>query len=221
MQRRSRGTSPCEDPTPAWTRIRTPSPEIYYRSHWSHGDGLPAQLLRSQHRMLSQQEIDNQHQLLQQQWNILFAPETPLASTLQARGSTPESAEEHETGSDEAAKDWDEKRCTDTAGADDKRLGNGAKGRSLTPLARGGVALPLDDDNQPEDSVATPRLGPMAAVESIAAPSRGSVGHPDLCAAPCKYVRKKRGCKDGADCTHCHLCVWHSHRTRFPRAARD
>lgn len=46
--------------------------------------------------------------------------------------------------------------------------------------------------------------------------SRGSVGHPLTCAAPCKYVRKARGCKDGEECTHCHICVWHNLRPRSP-----
>jgi len=38
--------------------------------------------------------------------------------------------------------------------------------------------------------------------------SNGSVGHPYTCAPGCKYARKKRGCKDGLSCDHCHLCVW-------------
>jgi len=38
--------------------------------------------------------------------------------------------------------------------------------------------------------------------------SLGSEGHPNRCAAPCKYHWKKRGCKDGALCTRCHVCVW-------------
>ncbi|CAK0843469.1 unnamed protein product [Prorocentrum cordatum] len=38
--------------------------------------------------------------------------------------------------------------------------------------------------------------------------SVGSVGHPYTCQDACKYVRKTRGCKDGADCSHCHVCVW-------------
>jgi len=38
--------------------------------------------------------------------------------------------------------------------------------------------------------------------------SAGSMGHPFTCAQPCKYNRKRRGCKDGALCNHCHLCVW-------------
>jgi len=38
--------------------------------------------------------------------------------------------------------------------------------------------------------------------------SVGSVGHPISCQEPCKYVRKNRGCKDGADCNRCHVCFW-------------
>lgn len=41
-------------------------------------------------------------------------------------------------------------------------------------------------------------------------PSRGSEGHPHNCQAACKYVRKARGCKDGDNCAHCHLCIWKS-----------
>lgn len=44
--------------------------------------------------------------------------------------------------------------------------------------------------------------------------SKGSIGHPRRCADACKYAFKKRGCKDGAACDHCHLCVW---RNPFPR----
>jgi len=40
------------------------------------------------------------------------------------------------------------------------------------------------------------------------APSTGSIGHPFSCAAACKYIKKSRGCKDGADCDRCHLCAF-------------
>eukprot|EP00419_Tripos_fusus_P058697 CAMPEP_0172917218 /NCGR_PEP_ID=MMETSP1075-20121228/197892_1 /TAXON_ID=2916 /ORGANISM="Ceratium fusus, Strain PA161109" /LENGTH=219 /DNA_ID=CAMNT_0013776649 /DNA_START=1 /DNA_END=657 /DNA_ORIENTATION=- len=38
--------------------------------------------------------------------------------------------------------------------------------------------------------------------------SLGSIGHPVSCAKACKFIMKKRGCKDGALCDHCHLCEW-------------
>lgn len=55
--------------------------------------------------------------------------------------------------------------------------------------------------------------------------SKGSVGHPKNCAKPCKYSRKAKGCKDGVDCDHCHICIWttrcnvhgEAHRMRYNR----
>lgn len=38
--------------------------------------------------------------------------------------------------------------------------------------------------------------------------SVGSVNHPHSCNKACKYFRKARGCKDGAGCQRCHMCVW-------------
>lgn len=46
----------------------------------------------------------------------------------------------------------------------------------------------------------------VEAVTAEEAPSRGSIGHPHRCEAACKYIKKPRGCKDGADCVRCHLC---------------
>lgn len=45
----------------------------------------------------------------------------------------------------------------------------------------------------------------------------GSEGHPHQCGQPCKYFRKRRGCKDGADCTYCHICEWN----RYARGAKQ
>lgn len=39
--------------------------------------------------------------------------------------------------------------------------------------------------------------------------SRGTIGHPISCRGlGCKFASKDRGCKEGIDCTRCHLCVW-------------
>mmetsp|Transcript_126423 Transcript_126423/g.319269 ORF Transcript_126423/g.319269 Transcript_126423/m.319269 type:complete len:270 (-) Transcript_126423:101-910(-) len=46
---------------------------------------------------------------------------------------------------------------------------------------------------------------PQMPIEVV---SKGSVGHPFSCAEACKYARKPRGCKDGADCNRCHQCEW-------------
>jgi hypothetical protein len=37
--------------------------------------------------------------------------------------------------------------------------------------------------------------------------SVGSMGHPH-CNGACKYNSKAKGCKDGEQCDHCHICVW-------------
>mmetsp|Transcript_36063 Transcript_36063/g.84551 ORF Transcript_36063/g.84551 Transcript_36063/m.84551 type:complete len:421 (+) Transcript_36063:90-1352(+) len=47
-------------------------------------------------------------------------------------------------------------------------------------------------------------------------PSRGSIGHPTRCQLPCKYIRKRDGCRYGSDCTFCHLCEWR-HLGRWQR----
>ncbi|CAD7924270.1 unnamed protein product [Amoebophrya sp. A120] len=38
--------------------------------------------------------------------------------------------------------------------------------------------------------------------------SWGSVGHPVTCSAPCKYAKRKGGCKGGEACPYCHYCFW-------------
>lgn len=57
------------------------------------------------------------------------------------------------------------------------------------------------EPESPADSDQKPMLYPLCA-------SFGSRGHPFSCNAACKYATKGKGCKDGADCDHCHLCTW-------------
>jgi len=47
-----------------------------------------------------------------------------------------------------------------------------------------------------------------SASEELARLSLGSVGHPHSCAGACRYVKRKGGCRDGANCSSCHLCFW-------------
>lgn len=49
---------------------------------------------------------------------------------------------------------------------------------------------------------------PLSKDTAEDAPSKGSIGHPHCCASACKYTKKARGCKDGADCDRCHLCTF-------------
>jgi len=47
--------------------------------------------------------------------------------------------------------------------------------------------------------------------------SAGSADHPERCGQPCKYVRRKTGCRHGERCPDCHLCQW----CRQPPAEED
>jgi len=38
--------------------------------------------------------------------------------------------------------------------------------------------------------------------------SVGTAGHPTSCGEPCKYVKRKAGCRDGSQCLKCHKCHW-------------
>jgi len=51
---------------------------------------------------------------------------------------------------------------------------------------------------------------PAPAVQSV-----GTLGHPHTCAGACKYVKRKSGCRNGAQCLDCHLCHWQ--RTPLPK----
>mmetsp|Transcript_64736 Transcript_64736/g.208479 ORF Transcript_64736/g.208479 Transcript_64736/m.208479 type:complete len:459 (-) Transcript_64736:184-1560(-) len=44
--------------------------------------------------------------------------------------------------------------------------------------------------------------------------SVGTRGHPFSCAKACKYIRKKTGCREGANCPDCHRCCWHRTTSR-------
>jgi hypothetical protein len=63
--------------------------------------------------------------------------------------------------------------------------------------------------HEPRASVADEMIDmAFPSSENIFWPSHGSIGHPFSCSNPCKYFRKARGCKDGENCDHCHLCEW-------------
>lgn len=53
--------------------------------------------------------------------------------------------------------------------------------------------------------LAEPRMSPHAIPLQV---SMGSLGHPYSCGPACKFANSARGCKDGRQCSHCHLCQW-------------
>lgn len=54
---------------------------------------------------------------------------------------------------------------------------------------------------------------PQEADKSEEHVSVGTKGHPVACGAPCKYVHRKGGCRDGASCPNCHECLWRREKT--------
>lgn len=78
------------------------------------------------------------------------------------------------------------------------------------------LLTPLPQDPYPTSDVLGFSMGSPAGLEGFAPPglempmamNPGSLGHPYSCGPACKYVLKSRGCKDGDNCTHCHLCHW-------------
>lgn len=63
----------------------------------------------------------------------------------------------------------------------------------------------VDCPAQPEEEHSPPPTLPEEAEPEL---SVGSLGHPASCGKACRYVRRKTGCRFGAECTDCHLCIW-------------
>jgi hypothetical protein len=125
---------------------------------------------------------------------------------------------------DETSKD-DLKKLDETANHDVKKLeslimlflhtakvGDDASKRDAE------ASTPHETTSVTQEVSETTTFEPPVAKEECAPPppvfSCGSVGHPHSCAEPCKYARKKRGCKDGLACSRCHLCTWY-HKRNF------
>jgi len=68
-----------------------------------------------------------------------------------------------------------------------------------------------DQSEETESPVEAETESPADSEKTLQYPlcaSFGSRGHPFSCNPACKYATKGKGCKDGADCDHCHLCTW-------------
>jgi len=73
----------------------------------------------------------------------------------------------------------------------------------ILPEKKSGLRLSSTDSNS-SAAVRTRSPSPMYADNESWWPTVGSKGHPLCCQSPCKYIRKKKGCKDGRNCTRCH-----------------
>mmetsp|Transcript_87025 Transcript_87025/g.235942 ORF Transcript_87025/g.235942 Transcript_87025/m.235942 type:complete len:202 (-) Transcript_87025:50-655(-) len=96
-----------------------------------------------------------------------------------------------------------------------------APGADATPAATGPTIAERAPESPPIPMflVRNMKAQEVAAAESSNAGSEGlqpqqpsfscgSLGHPGACRGPCKYASKSRGCKDGENCTRCHMCRW-------------
>jgi hypothetical protein len=82
-------------------------------------------------------------------------------------------------------------------------------GRTLLPLHAYLQVMPppgLSPLSAGEKSCVQSSLEAQSASELCT--SLGSFGHPYRCAAACRYIKRKGGCKNGASCPECHLCFW-------------
>ena len=75
------------------------------------------------------------------------------------------------------------------------------------------VPLPPPQPHSVQRPPKHPRFLPIPGMTSLVK-SKGSVGHPFTCAAACRYVRRKCGCRHGSDCPLCHECVWSKTSTK-------
>lgn len=87
--------------------------------------------------------------------------------------------------------------------------------RDLAPVPRHlelvppppGLPQPTNSRHAAGVPVPPPPL-PVHALDVSLFPSVGSVGHPHACREACRYIKRKGGCRNGANCTMCHLCFW-------------
>lgn len=92
---------------------------------------------------------------------------------------------------------WD-----NTAWPDDTAAwyGQGRRGKARRQAARAPAAKSV--------AVAAASSGDAAAKGGKGPISVGSAGHPMCCGRACKYFWKPKGCKDGANCSRCHICAY-------------
>lgn len=207
--------SDSSDCQPAWMRMRTPSPENTY----PRGRGMPpppGTLLPAEFT----QQPSNNYCVQQPYCGDYFAYKPVLCFMAMSPTSTDGSCQAY-GGSD-----------AETAVGSDWRHSIGSlPSIGSWPSFQGAWSstTPSDDgrweethDSEVDFELQCEVCEPCPSSESSDAvpittenaPSRGSIGHPHSCAAGCKYIKKPRGCKDGADCERCHLCAFRNSKQK-------
>lgn len=87
----------------------------------------------------------------------------------------------------------------------DLRSGDVALPEHVWSTLPGEMSMPEDSANNTANDNTKGTNSPAASIKPI---SIGSVGHPHCCKAPCRYFRRKGGCRDGDQCELCHICQW-------------
>eukprot|EP00930_Biecheleria_cincta_P044565 TRINITY_DN30664_c0_g1_i1.p1 TRINITY_DN30664_c0_g1~~TRINITY_DN30664_c0_g1_i1.p1 ORF type:complete len:281 (+),score=52.01 TRINITY_DN30664_c0_g1_i1:74-916(+) len=182
----------------AWARIRTPSPIMMHTDFW-HDPELLTQSKATWDRQVSDQTDVQAHQeqprgyyVPQAQWaRPLVAPQGTALATAPP-GAAARRVPQRPPGN------WICVPCKLSPGQLRRDAGVGKDVKSSLPPLPGFAASPGSIGNH------TP-----AAEDTQSPPSLGSIGHPHTCGDACKYFRLSKGCKDGASCDHCHVCIWH------------
>jgi len=174
-----------------WRRMRTPSPESRY---WQNGGGGAT--------YLEAYPCDYSPVIMQQQclwtgtysYGLCFMP----IKTISADADV-------ETAMGSFGSDWQSTSCPSVASWSSWSFppSSAEEASDTVETDSSSVCLPCSSEE------ALPEVrGEDVCLTAANAPSKGSIGHPHYCASGCKYVKKPRGCKDGANCDRCHICSY-------------
>ncbi|CAE7885142.1 por, partial [Symbiodinium microadriaticum] len=90
------------------------------------------------------------------------------------------------------------------------------------PVPELGPMLPPPQPHSVQRPPKDPRFRPIPLADRANLVfSKGSVGHPFTCAAACRYVKRKGGCRRGADCNLCHECFWSKDSEMWEQAQEE
>jgi len=232
------------DSSTAWMRVRTPSPELTY-SRMSHATTpsasvmfVPMMLVSPKHGDQQQQQQPQQQHQSHQAGQVIWMVPVPYPGVNPFLNVAPPNGtgmQDHvpevgtQQGTPPAGQAINDKQGIPVdphANADEK---SDAETEVMLPRSSlpGDVNTNTTKSNQltvPDTVLQADTIGkPDQENEETASDypiSLGSVGHPTSCAEPCKYIKKRRGCKDGDKCANCHHCVWQSCVWRSHRRSR-
>lgn len=217
--------SPSAPSTPAWQRLRTPSPDFRWKSADTDARDLnssafasqmmgPENWCQSSHESFMPKVHSGEHIQPYFPMVMVAVPVFPQQCIVMPQQLL-QNPMLGQSFSSDASGSFDGKRDEESVEREDESDSESVR----------------DEEGEDEDSSfhssahhdATPE-GVVIDVEFP--PSMGSIGHPHSCSQPCKYfLKSKRGCKDGDQCDHCHLCTTVQSRQRrsgdAPRSSRQ